>query len=648
MIDQKRIRPVLWGYAAIFPFLLFMALEMLNPASSAGLFVNAWESVGSLLLSVLVIMLMALVAYCFVGSILIAYGIVSFVLLLGYIVNYFKLMIAGGVFVPSDIFLAGAAFQVMEAGAVVISPLLIFGVLLVISLHLPLYFAKLSINFLRRLAILPVAVVFLLVFSTSNFITNHIHNALGLQYGTVTDRYRNHGMLLGFFSELSGQNGRSDADISEIVDGLLVIPENPGVYNASGILYYIGYAPDYYKNEYIEYAEEEAEPIIPNVIVIMSEAFIDPTILYNVTFSQYPIPNFRRLSYGNLSGNVLVPVFGGGTASTEFEFLSGMPHVFFGSRFYVPHENPNRYFSRKIPTTMPHLFRENGYRTVGVHPFDGGFFNRNIIYPLIGFDEFIAREQMPNAIYRGQFISDEYFTDRIIEQIVLAEQDDIPLFLFGVSMQNHWGFEPMKYGRLNLDIMSESAYLDDNETARLNSFLQGIFDADKQLGRLADFVESRDTPTIIVFFGDHMPILGRHADRIFERIGFISQQEDFNWTLEDRIKMFQTQYLVWANYEIGLDDWGTVSSFMLGALTAEASGITLNRHFYNVLQGLEYFRGITNELYIDIDGTFHPGWQHRNDPHIQTLEAIWNISMFGEDELLQTFAELIGNPILQY
>ena len=638
MIDQKYVRLALWGYVAIFPILLFLALEMLNPASSAGLFVNMWQSVGSLLLSALILLFVALVVYSFVGSILISYGIVSFVLLAAYIVNYFKLMIAGGVFVPSDIFLVGAAFQMLKAEAVRISPLLIFSVLLVISLHFPLYFVKLNMHFLRRLTILPVAMLFLLVFSTSNFVANRIHYTLGLQYGTVTDRYRDHGMLLGFLSELAGHNTRSDADISEIVAGLLVFSENTYVYDASGTLYFVS----------IEYVEEEPELIVPNVIVILSEAFMDPTILYNVTFSQYPVPNFRRLSYGNLSGNVLVPVFGGGTANTEFEFLSGMPHVFFGSRFYIPHENPSRYFSREIPTTMPHLFRENGYRTVGVHPFYGSFFNRDIIYPLIGFDEFIAREQMPYARYRGEFVSDEYFTDRIIEQIILAEQDDVPLFLFGISMQNHWEFEPMKYGRLDLDVMSQSTYLDNDETARLNSFLQGIFDADKQLGRLADFVESRDTPTIIVFFGDHMPILGRHADRIFERIGFISQQEDFNWTLEDRIKMFQTQYLVWANYEIDLDDWGTVSSFMLGALTAEASGITLNRHFFNVLQGFEYFRGITNELYIDIDGVFHPGWQHRNHPHIQTFEAIWYVNMFGEDELLQTFAELMGNPLLNY
>ena len=199
----------------------------------------------------------------------------------------------------------------------------------------------------------------------------------------------------------------------------------------------------------------------------------------------------------------------------------------------------------------------------------------------------------------------------------------------------------MKYDTLELDVMSDSPYLDEDELARVNSFLQGIFDADKQLGRLADFVESRDTPTIIVFFGDHLPILGLHTDMIFEQLSWISNQAGYLWDLHDRTRIFQTPYLVWANYDLGQEDWGALSTYMLAARVAEASGINMNRYFTYLLGLAGHFRGITNELYIDIHGEFHPSRDNRNNPHILALEALWYAKFFGDDEMRDSLAEIL-------
>ena len=638
--ESKHGRRALRIYAALFPLFLFLALEWLNPASTAGLFANIWQGIGSLLTSVLMLALAALWIYAIVGSVLWAYGILSVILLVIYVVNHFKLMIAGGVFVPTDIFLAGAAFQVMEFEVVAIRPSLVFGILLVILLNVPLYFFKMRLPFSRRIITLPVTVVLFLVFFTGSFAVNRVFPLFGLNEGTVTDRYRDHGLVLGFYSELVRHLVPVDAEAGE-EHLFLLAPNRHSTENVHRPFDAEGLTVDMMDTR--RPAEPEPEPVIPNVIVIMSEAFMDPTIFDNISFSQYPVPQFRRLSQSEnaLTGGVVVPVFGGGTAATELEFLAGTPHVFFGSRMYLPHENPSRYFSRPIPSAMPWLFRENGYRAVAVHPFYGDFFNRNQIMPLLGFETFIALEDMPDARRRGQFVSDEYFTDRIIEQILLAEEDGVPLFLFGISMQNHWGFEPGKFGSLPLAVQSESPYLTEDGIARMDVFLQGIFDADKQLGRLADFVESRETPTIIVFFGDHLPLLGRHQDRVFERLGFISHQDEFNWTLADRQQIFQTPYLVWANYDINTEEWGVLSTYMLGARVAQASGITLNRFFTYTLGGLEHFRAFNNALYVDTDGVFHPGWMFRNRPYIQALEALWNAKFHGSDDLHRSLADLM-------
>ena len=609
IFDNEYFLFVMRVYAVLFPFLLFFALESLNPASSE-------FGLVSYFVTVFLLFLMAAAVYSVLGSVAWAYGVVSVVWLAVYIVNHFRLMVTGGVFVPTDFFVAGAALHMFDFGSIVIERVFLLRVFIVVVIHFPLLFAKIRIRLPKRLVALPVAVAIFVGFFMGNFAVNNVLHPLGLDEGTVSERYRSHGLILGFYSAWVDHMTR----IRAVDEGMI------------------------YEFFTAAVRESNAPPVAvtPNVIVIMSEAFMNPTTLPNLEFSRAPTPNFDRLAAlpGTISGNVVIPVYGGGTSNTEFEFLGGSPHVFFGSRFYVPFENRERYFYREIPTTLPWMFRANGYRAVGVHPYYANFFNRNVIYPLIGFEEFITSEDMPDAPIWGSFISDEYFTDRIIEQILLAEEDNVPLFLFGISMQNHWGFDPMKYGTLDLAVMAESPYLNENEIGSVNSFLQGIHDADKQLGRLVDFVENRDTPTIIVFFGDHLPILGLHADRIFEKLGFVSQQEDFYWTLEDWQAIFQTPYLVWANYDLNRDCRGTVSTFALSALVAEASGIQLNRYFTYLLRSLEHFRAISNEMYVDLDGVFHYGWEARSFYHIQALRALWEAKIHGRNEFHYSLAEL--------
>lgn len=616
------------AYCAMFPVLLFVLLERLNPASSAGLFSGGIPHIGIVLFSAAIIALLILGVYSLVGSVWISSTVVSVLLLVGYLVNYFKLGVTGGVFVPSDIFLMNAAFQVADPGVVRISFPLMLRVLLVLAVLVPLYFVKFKVVFRFRVIGLPLVVGIFVFFLGSGLAVNHVFPVLGMHRGTVTDRYRDTGFILGFYSDLIGPR-RSPPIVFDSSTFLLASPDDFPEPEAS-------VAPRVPQQAYPEMA------IQPNVIVIMSESFMDPLTLPGVTFSQYPVSNLRRLGNEGISGNVVVPVFGGGTVNTEMEFLTGQPHAFFGSRFYVPAENMRRYFQREIPTALPWLFRENGYRTVGVHPFYGDFFNRNDIYPLIGFDQFIALEDMPDAPIWGEFVSDTYFTDRIIEQILEAEADETPLFLFGISMQNHWGFDPYKYGTLDLDVMAQSSYLPEEEVAILNSFLQGVFDADRELGRLADFIESRDTPTILVFFSDHLPILGHHSeDRIFERLGFISHQEDFHWTTEDRAMIFQTPYVVWASHDIEAQDWGSMSTFILGARVAELSGISLNRYFTYMLHFGGYFRAITNELYLGLDGVFHQGWVFRDEDYILAMEALWYANMFADDDFHYSLREVL-------
>ena len=83
----------------------------------------------------------------------------------------------------------------------------------------------------------------------------------------------------------------------------------------------------------------------PNVIMVMSEAFWDPTWMKGVTFSEDPIPYFHQLQKESTNGLMISPVYGGGTVNTEFEALTGMSTSFYPA---VPSLMPNMCINRFI------------------------------------------------------------------------------------------------------------------------------------------------------------------------------------------------------------------------------------------------------------------------------------------------------------
>ncbi|MBQ2433323.1 MAG: hypothetical protein II266_02750, partial [Clostridia bacterium] len=81
----------------------------------------------------------------------------------------------------------------------------------------------------------------------------------------------------------------------------------------------------------LETDEGDAFENTPNIIFIQLESFFDPYIIEHLTYSEDPIPNFRRLKQEYTSGELYVPTVAGGTANTEFEVLTGCCLDFFGA-----------------------------------------------------------------------------------------------------------------------------------------------------------------------------------------------------------------------------------------------------------------------------------------------------------------------------
>ena len=74
----------------------------------------------------------------------------------------------------------------------------------------------------------------------------------------------------------------------------------------------------------------------------------------------------------------------------EFAALTGIPEEQLGyDRF-----NPYHAFGRAPLASLAWRLRDEGYRTICLHPFDKRFFRRDLAMPALGFDEFLGRETL--------------------------------------------------------------------------------------------------------------------------------------------------------------------------------------------------------------------------------------------------------------
>lgn len=343
----------------------------------------------------------------------------------------------------------------------------------------------------------------------------------------------------------------------------------------------------------------------PNVIVIMSEAFTDPSLWENATITKEVTPHFNALREKYPSGTMISSAMGGGTCNPEYEFLTGNPLFTLPDNIF-PFEDPTSYIKDPYKRSLPYVFKQNGYKTIGVHPYQKTFFNRDTIYPRLGFDKFITMEDLEDPPIKGSYISDECFTDIIIKQI---EETKDPAFIYGISMENHYGYfieKFMIYGEFPDDVLDVNVFvagLDEIERGYVISYLQGLYDADRALQQLTKYLEQSDEPTIVLFFGDHQPLLGPESHKVMYHLGQTFENEPFAYSgLESQLRMYQTPYLMWANFDLLPMEHEYLSAYHFGPLIIDQAGIRTNKYFEILGNTIDILPAGKHFLYVDKAG----------------------------------------------
>lgn len=359
----------------------------------------------------------------------------------------------------------------------------------------------------------------------------------------------------------------------------------------------------------------------PDVIMLMSESFWDPTRL-KTQFSADPMPNIRAAQ----SGYVFSPEFGGMTANVEFEALTGFSNAFlpYGS---IPYQ---QYIRRDIPS-LATFFRGEGYAARSLHPFSGWFWNRNEVYKDFGFEEFRTEDTMPPMEKRGIFASDDSLMKEIMNE---ADGMDRPFFFFAVTLQGHGPYEPNRYARNTINIQGN---IPDADKATLGTYTQGVKEADDSLKMLMDWAEKRERETIIVLWGDHLPPLGS----VYMNTGYMPDQVATRKASVDVMKQeHETPLVIWSSKKGTKKDVGTISPSLLSYHLLKYAGF--EHPFYTGFLGRVQKKYDVVDRYqlIARDNTPSPNWVLKPkelDPLVRDYRFLQHDIMFGKAQSLDRF-----------
>lgn len=354
--------------------------------------------------------------------------------------------------------------------------------------------------------------------------------------------------------------------------------EKPSGYNASEVA------------EAYEELEEDtgADMRKPNIIVVMDEAFSDPAVLGDFETNEDYAPVLHYLQEGQpdtITGLMNVSVVGGNTANTEFEFLTGSTMAFLpdGS---VPYQ---QYIDTPVDSMASYL-KEMGYKTLAMHPYNAVGWERNIVYPCLGFQKFYSLKDYSGVHKVREYVSDDSCVDRIIKEY---EKSDEPCFLFTVTMQNHSPYTS-EYENFIPDITVEGS-----DSYQLSSYLSLVKLSDAALGRLIEYFAQAEEDTVVVFFGDHQP-----ADSVVRDIWELNGVDSYSLTEEQECLRYQVPFVVWANYDIEEQTDVMTSANFLGAQVFEWCGIPNSGYQNYLLQLKEQFNAITARTILDKNSNF--------------------------------------------
>ena len=335
----------------------------------------------------------------------------------------------------------------------------------------------------------------------------------------------------------------------------------------------------------------DEDKVLPNIIIIMNESFSDLNVVGEFETNVPVLEYYNSLTQNTIKGNALVSTFGAGTANSEWECLTGYSMNFI-QRGVTPFQDTGS--TTSDVSIVSHL-EEYGYRTIAMHPFNSTGYGRSSMYPLLGFDEMMFKDCFPDSRMIRNYISDQSTYEKIID-LITAEKDN--LFIHCVTIQNHGGYE---YSGDNYSKTVELNGLS-QEYPKAEQYLSILRESDLALEYLIETLKEISEPTVVLFFGDHLPSV---EEEFYQEIGQGKSENEY------RIAMYTVPFFVWTNYDSTEESQVLTSLNYLSNYLYEAAGIPkpLYNQFLDAIQEVipamnhECFYSKSKKAFVSYDQT---------------------------------------------
>ncbi len=327
----------------------------------------------------------------------------------------------------------------------------------------------------------------------------------------------------------------------------------------------------------------------PNIIVIMNEAMADYRNLGEFEISDSPYRFWDSLREESISGRLIVPVYAGGTANTEYEFLTGNTLSLFSGNGV-----PYTMYKERLDYSLADVLGAQGYETVAMHPNAPANYNRNKVYPAMGFETFLSEENYFTDAHRLRGLVSDYGDYSAMLNWINNRTDERPYFIFNVTMQNHSDYIT--------NTIPIDTYVEGCDYKDVNEYMTLLKRSDEALEYLVDSLRKHDSKTVVVIFGDHYPALADSFVNTLLENGIAGENE-----IAKEWRSYEVPLMIWANYDLsegGQDDL-YMSANYLGGYLLNMLGLSLSPYETYLLELQEKFPVISNGGYMTADGQYY-------------------------------------------
>lgn len=257
-----------------------------------------------------------------------------------------------------------------------------------------------------------------------------------------------------------------------------------------------------------------------NLIVIQMESLQNMLIgkIYN---GQEITPNLNRLirEQGSVYfDNFYQQIGSGNTSDAEFAVNNSIMGSIESFTYQLYQDNYLR--------GLPWILKEQGYGTAVLHGYDKTFWNRENMYPVVGFDTFIGSDRLVNDNIEGigggniVGISDHAFFQQSSEYL---EKMAEPFYSFMITLSSHNPFH-LPESLQGLELLPR-----DQENI-VGNYLNAEHYADQCLGEFLDSLKENGLyeDSVIAIYGDHFG-LTKSDERIAEKVSdFLGYEYDYD------------------------------------------------------------------------------------------------------------------------